>query len=372
MASCCRRSLNSNFNHLTRRLRPFSHILRDDRQSTEPPNPLHMPPITTRLLHVSAFSPSVSGFVGWKSLGLSLPLALNSCLLRSYSSNARGSNEFDEFSNATQVLSDGCVETGAATTAAAVPVPFPGEVAAAAAGSSLSLAALQHLVDAVHSFSGLNWWASIALTTLLIRGASIPLMLDRMKKEMKHKILTPEVERLVDQIDRMCFQSTFDGLEQVNALLRKHGCSQFDQAIGFLTNGLIVTSFSLAIKNMVENVPSFKEGGAFWFTDLTTPDPLFLPALTVLTFWATVEAILIYWITSNIFSIMSGLVLRQPSVRKLLNFPDVLNQPPRLRQISLPLILPSQWYQLPHYCIRSLSKMNAVERRESSSSVISN
>lgn len=41
---------------------------------------------------------------------------------------------------------------------------------------------------------------------------------------------------------------------------------------------------------MVEKVPSFKGGGAFWFTDLTTPDPQYmLPALTGLTFLATVE-----------------------------------------------------------------------------------
>jgi hypothetical protein len=41
---------------------------------------------------------------------------------------------------------------------------------------------------------------------------------------------------------------------------------------------------------MVEKVPSFKGGGTLWFTDLTTPDSLYiLPMLTGLTFLATVE-----------------------------------------------------------------------------------
>jgi len=41
---------------------------------------------------------------------------------------------------------------------------------------------------------------------------------------------------------------------------------------------------------MVEKVPSMKGGGMYWFTDLTTPDNLFiLPVLTSLTFLATVE-----------------------------------------------------------------------------------
>jgi YidC/Oxa1 family membrane protein insertase len=41
---------------------------------------------------------------------------------------------------------------------------------------------------------------------------------------------------------------------------------------------------------MVEKVPSLKGGGAYWFTDLTTPDEyIILPVLTSLTFLATVE-----------------------------------------------------------------------------------
>ncbi|KAL0853689.1 hypothetical protein Bca101_058841 [Brassica carinata] len=42
-------------------------------------------------------------------------------------------------------------------------VPAVNEVAIAAADSAFPVAALQHLIDGVHSFTGLNWWASIAL-----------------------------------------------------------------------------------------------------------------------------------------------------------------------------------------------------------------
>lgn len=68
------------------------------------------------------------------------------------------------------VLSDSSVEIASAA-AALPPAPVPGEVAAAAADSFLPVAALQHLIDAVHSFSGLNWLGSlfmlIALTVCL-------------------------------------------------------------------------------------------------------------------------------------------------------------------------------------------------------------
>lgn len=44
------------------------------------------------------------------------------------------------------------------------------------------------------------------------------------------------------------------------------------------------------ISNMVEKVPSFKSGGAYWFIDLTTTDSLYIfPILTALTFLITVE-----------------------------------------------------------------------------------
>lgn len=37
-------------------------------------------------------------------------------------------------------------------------------------------------------------------------------------------------------------------------------------------------------------MPSFTEGGALWFTDLSMPDPIFgLPVLTAGMFWAMVE-----------------------------------------------------------------------------------
>lgn len=47
---------------------------------------------------------------------------------------------------------------------------------------------------------------------------------------------------------------------------------------------------------MAEKVQSFNTGGALWFTDLTTPDPLYiLPILTALTFWITVEVSVIFF-----------------------------------------------------------------------------
>lgn len=90
---------------------------------------------------------------------------------------------------------------------------------------------------------------------------------------------------------------------------------------------------------MIEKVPSFKGGGAYWFTDLTTPDPFYaLPILTGLSFLATVEVSNFalyftfyvlnggqnYWINFNIFSLIFG--FKKMSTMYFLNlfFPSFL------------------------------------------------
>ncbi|KAG6516133.1 hypothetical protein ZIOFF_026582 [Zingiber officinale] len=320
MACCRRRTLTSNYNLLSRRLTPsFAHIRRDDHERNELPNRVPFPTIPfLRSGHASAFPSPVFPFGGSRDLGFSLPLGLSPCHLRSYSSSNEPSSETDSVDDVAVVLSDSSVEIASAA-AALPPVPVPGEVAAAAADSFLPVAALQHLIDAVHSFSGLNWlgslfmlvaltvclfgsqkwWAAIVLTTVLIRVATIPLILNQMKSTVK-----------------------------LNVSCYWYGVTPFTPLKGLFIQGPIFICFFLAISNMVEKVPSFKGGGAFWFTDLTTPDPQYmLPALAALTFLATVEAIFCYWITSNLFSLAHGFAMRQPPVRKFLKLPDLASQP---------------------------------------------
>ncbi|KAI4364965.1 hypothetical protein MLD38_020996 [Melastoma candidum] len=73
-------------------------------------------------------------------------------------------------------------------------------------------------------------------------------------------------------------------------LFRESGVSPFTPLKGIFIQGPVFISFFMAITNMAEKVPSFKEGGAFWFLDLSTPDPFYaLPILRGLTFLITVE-----------------------------------------------------------------------------------
>uniref|UniRef100_A0ACD5TIP3 Uncharacterized protein n=1 Tax=Avena sativa TaxID=4498 RepID=A0ACD5TIP3_AVESA len=319
MAFAARRSVASRFSHhFNRLLHPsIPHLLSSRSNDDDPPSPsqpLPLPPFR---------SPPRPASRAAQTLNHILPFSLHHSGLprRHFSASApdpaHASSPAGEVDAAASVLAD-----AAEAAAASVPMPFPGEVAAAAADSFYPVAALQYLIDYVHTFTGLNWWACIAITTVLIRSATIPVLVNQLKSSHKLNAIKPEMEAIKDAMDSSDPKSALEGKYKMTALFQKHGVSPFSPLKGILIQGPMFMSFFFAINNMVEKVPSLKGGGLFWFTDLTTPDPLYiLPVLTGLTFLATVEGIFCYWITSNLFSLVYGIVVRRPAVRKLFNLP---------------------------------------------------
>lgn len=279
-------------------------------------------------------------------------------------------NKIEYMTDMAEVLVDKTTDAVAAVT------PLANEVAIAAADSALPVAALQHLIDAVHTYSGLNWWLSIALTTFLIRGATIPLLINQLKSTTKLSLLRPKLEEIKQEVSNrgMDPQAVSEGQQRMQALFKEYGVTPFTPLKGMLVQGPIFISFFFAITNMVEKVPSLKTGGLYWFTDLTTPDSTYiLPCCAALTFWITVEcnmqdgmegnpaaktiknvsrglaaltvpftmsfpkAIFFYWVTSNIFSLLYGLVLKAPGVKKLLGIPEITVAPSSIVEGKPPL-----------------------------------
>ncbi|XP_062205872.1 mitochondrial inner membrane protein OXA1-like [Phragmites australis] len=363
MAFAARRSVATRLSHhLTRRFDPcVAHALTSHSHDDPPSSGLApLPPLRTALPRTSGVTHALSF--------LPFSLYLPGPTRRSFSSSAPDPAPPAEVDAAT-VLAD-----AADAAAASVPAPFPGEVAAAAADSFLPVAALQHFIDAVHTFTGLNWWACIALTTVVIRSATIPLLVNQLKATTKLNAIKPEMEAIKDQMNSMDPKSAQEGKDKMTALFRNHGVSPFTPLKGLLIQGPIFMSFFFAVSNMVEKVPSLKGGGTLWFTDLTTPDSLYIfPVLTALTFLATVElnlqegmegnpmagkmknfsrgmavmtvpftmnfakAIFCYWLTSNMFSLVYGIVIRRPAIRKLFNLPALVARPSPANKLSFNL-----------------------------------
>ncbi|KAL9302992.1 Mitochondrial inner membrane protein OXA1 [Arabidopsis thaliana] len=374
MATCLR-SIRKRVNLLQRRVYPScGHLIRDDRDETKSGSSDTM---IREVLARNGTNKLSSMFADrhYQSFATGpLGLGLSSCRHMS-STPPEWSDKVDGIDFvATEVVPDEIIE--AVTTTSQAVVPAINEVAIAAADSAFPVAALQHLIDAVHSFTGLNWWASIALTTVLIRGVTIPILLNQLKATYKLNVLRPQLEELRQEMSTKAQdpEAMAEGQRRMQLLFKEHGVTPFTPLKGLIIQGPIFISFFFAIRNMAEKVPSFKTGGTLWFTDLTTTDTTYiLPLLTAVTFLIMVEsnmqeglegnpvagtmkkfsriiaflsipvligiekALFCYWLTSNLFTLVYGLTLRRPDVRKLLNLPDVVNSSTRQPSPSSPL-----------------------------------
>ncbi|KAF8379691.1 hypothetical protein HHK36_029135 [Tetracentron sinense] len=428
-----------------------SYMLHDDDSKHQPPDADPSRSSISNLLRLGSYNSVNAGFGAVfqekRCPSFSFPPGLGSSFCRYMSSTiGEGSDKFEYISDVADVFTEKTMD------AVASQAPAVSEVAIAAADSYYPVAALQYLIDGIHSLSGLNWWASIALTTILIRVATVPLLINSLKSTSKLTLMRPRLEEIRQQMqDRVLMSDSFlyyselkvplvwdpsndgfqsvarafiyclsqamdpeamaEGQKQMKATFKEYGVTPFTPLKGLFIQGPVFVSFFLAINNMVEKVPSFKSGGAFWFTDLTTTDTLYIfPVLTAATFLITVEcnmqeglegnpvagtmktfsrilgvltipftmsfpqALFCYWITSNLFSLVYGLVLKRPGVKKFVGIPEIPVAPPTTApqpafSLFSALKRPTGLIQEPSSLPSEPSKL--ADRRVSSSSVIS-
>ncbi|KAJ4872148.1 Mitochondrial inner membrane protein OXA1 [Raphanus sativus] len=313
----------------------------------------------------SIINSDLSHFPGGGGGGLHVTSSASAFAFYRYMSSAHGvgSEKMGVINDIAEVITDSATLQDVPAQA----VTAVSEVALAANDSFLPIAALQHCIDMVHCYTGLEWWASIVLATVLIRSSTVPLLIKQMKDTMKLSLMKPRLEAIREEMQNkgMDQVTMAEGQKKMKNLFKEYGVTPFTPMKGMLIQGPLFICFFLAIRNMAEKVPSFQTGGALWFTDLTTPDSLYiLPVITALTFLITVElnaqegmegnpmagtiknvfrgfalltvpmtmsfpqAIFCYWITSNLFSLTYGLVIKRPQVKKMLKIPELPPPPP--------------------------------------------
>ncbi|KAB2037759.1 hypothetical protein ES319_D03G099300v1 [Gossypium barbadense] len=349
-----RRSLSRRATLIARRCQPsFAYIVHEDDRKNHPLNESYSQPKPSNLFQQRSFGTGFSN----SSSGFGVLFQDRRC---SKLSLIPSTDRIGLMTDISEALKDSSFE------AVASQAPAVNEVAVAAADSALPVAAIQYVIDAVHSSTGLNWWSSIVVTTLLVRGLTLPFLISQLKATAKMTLLRPRLEEIKERMQRtgMDPQAVAEGQNEMQKLFKEYGVTPFTPLKGFFIQMPIFISFFLGISNMAEKMPSFKSGGAYWFIDLSTPDSLCIfPVLTALTFWITVEcnmlegtegnpssgttknvarvfaalsvpltmnfskAIFCYWITSNVFSLAYGLVLKAPGVKAALGVP-LIPKPP--------------------------------------------
>ncbi|KAH9719171.1 mitochondrial inner membrane protein OXA1 [Citrus sinensis] len=196
--------------------------------------------------------------------------------------------------------------------------PAVNEVAIAAADSFLPVAALQHFIDAMHNFTGFNWWASIIVTTLLIRTATVPLLINQLKSTSKLTLMRPRLEEIKQDMQDKAMDpmAVADGQKQMQNLFKEYGVHPLTPLKGLFIQGPVFISFFLAC-NMQEGLEGNPAAVTMknisrGFAVLSIPLTMTFP-----------KAIFCYWITSNFFSLVYGLVLKVPGVKKMLGVPEI-------------------------------------------------
>ncbi|XP_060519920.1 mitochondrial inner membrane protein OXA1L isoform X2 [Cylas formicarius] len=229
---------------------------------------------------------------------------------------------------------------------------------------------VQTLLEYFHVGLGLDWWATIVLGTLLIRLAMFPLVILSQRNAAKMNNHLPQMQAI--QLKMTEARQMGNSLEtarysqELMYFMKEKGLNPFKNMIVPLVQMPIFVSFFMGLRQMA-NVPveSLREGGLFWFTDLTLPDQYFLlPIITSATLFATIElgtdsarlnaqnmqtmkyvlrampllilpftfnfpgAILCYWASSNFISLAQVAFLRIPAVREYFKIEKLIQYRP--------------------------------------------
>ncbi|RCI03318.1 Mitochondrial inner membrane protein oxa1l, partial [Rhizopus stolonifer] len=248
-----------------------------------------------------------------------------------------------------------------------------GEFKALGLCNTTPVGALESMFEYIHVFSDIPWWGTIALATIAVRVALLPLMIKIQRNNAKLMNINPEVTRIMDNLKNA--QSQGDTLsvdkysQEIQGLFKKNECHPM-KSLGLpLVQMPVMISFFMAIRSMADvPVPGLSNEGILWFTDLSAKDPYYiLPAISAAGMMAVLEAgtetgaanpqskgmknvfrglslavvpftawmpsgVFVYWITSNAFSIAQILALKSPSLRKALNIPLLVKRPQELQQ----------------------------------------
>uniref|UniRef100_A0A6J0V4C6 Mitochondrial inner membrane protein OXA1L n=1 Tax=Pogona vitticeps TaxID=103695 RepID=A0A6J0V4C6_9SAUR len=252
---------------------------------------------------------------------------------------------------------------------------------------------IQNLLEVLHVNVGLPWWGAIITGTVVARCLVFPLIVKGQQEAAKLNKHMPQINQLTARMNEAKRSTNkFEYAKAYSDLMVYQKTHNINPLRGFmvpLVQMPIFISFYFALRKMAElPVPSLQTGGFWWITDLTAADPYYILPLTVTaTMWVVLElgaesgvsnpnmqtmkmffrviplvilpvtmsfptAIFLYWVTSNLFSLVQLAVLRVPAIRTRLRIerPPQQNTGPQEPQESFISSIKKGWtnIQLAH------------------------
>lgn len=145
--------------------------------------------------------------------------------------------------------------------------------------------AIEYVIEHIHVWTGLPWWASIIGTAVLVRLALLKPMISASDLSAKLRKLKPVTDDI--RLRMTCFARTRNTIELAKAkaelqdLYREHNVKQWKAIVPLLQIPLGYGCFRVVRGMASLPVPGLTTESVSWLTDLTAPDPYFiLPVAT--------------------------------------------------------------------------------------------
>nr|CCA19898.1 mitochondrial inner membrane protein OXA1 putative [Albugo laibachii Nc14] len=212
----------------------------------------------------------------------------------------------------------------------------------------------------IHSTTGLPWWATIAVSTVIVRSVMIYPSIKGIRNAAKLKIIQPKLEKLKEEMEvgPRTPEKVIDFQRKYKALMSANDVSIFRGLYVPLFQIPMFLGFFWGLRELPKYYESCKEGGALWFTDLGAADPTYiLPVLNAALMLVAVETgsegglnndmrdkmkigmrcmsvlmipftmhfetgLFVFWIASNTCSLAQSAMLRIPSIMNALDIPS--------------------------------------------------
>ncbi|CEL52708.1 Mitochondrial inner membrane protein OXA1L OS=Mus musculus GN=Oxa1l PE=2 SV=1 [Rhizoctonia solani AG-1 IB] len=243
-----------------------------------------------------------------------------------------------------------------------------GDFAANGFGGAWPSGWVQTGLELLHVQTGLPWWASIFILTAVVRTALLPLNLKLVGNASRLARVQPQLAVLTEQIKRARDAGDSAALQhagfRAQKLLESAGANPFKGLLGPLVQMPVALSFFFGIRNLCNaGLPTLKDGGVGWFTDLTLADPTWaLPILSsasmlILLETSAIDAqagaaghtrnffrvlslitipivsylpsgVLVYFVANGVFMLIQNTLVKIPAVRKRYNIVDKATPPP--------------------------------------------
>ncbi|XP_055911313.1 mitochondrial inner membrane protein OXA1L [Eupeodes corollae] len=229
---------------------------------------------------------------------------------------------------------------------------------------------VQNCMEYLHIGLDLPWFAAIAIGTCVVRTLIFPLVIVSQRNAAKMNNHMPQLQVL--QLKMTEARQTGDAIQsaryaqEMMLFMKEKDLNPLKNMVVPLAQAPLFISFFMGLRAMANTpVESLRDGGLWWFTDLTVADPYFLlPAITSATLYLTIEigtdsarlsaqnmhlmkyvlralpiaifpftmnfpaAILCYWTCSNFISLGQVAVLKIPAVREYFKIDKMVTHSP--------------------------------------------